>query len=294
MQMEPPRDRLVRPLMAPSARRDRLLGVVLLLCAIAVIQLGASIAKTLFAQIGASGTVTLRLLLATALLWMIQRPWRTAVPRSAWPLLLAYGTALGLMNLLFYLSLRTVPVGLAVALEFSGPLTLTLAATRRLKDLPWLLLALAGLAVLLPVRGVASVDPLGSACALGAGACWAAYMITGRRLGGLLGKHAAAWGMPMALLCVLPFGCATAGWQMLQPSVLPTALAVAILSSAIPYPLEMAAMQRLPTRMFGVLLSLDPVMAALAGWMVLGEALAPLQLAAIAAIMLASAGSTRD
>ncbi len=280
--------------MPATLHRQRLLAVLLLLIAIASIQLGASLAKSLFSQVGASGATTLRLLLATFLLWAWQRPWRTLPPAAIWPLLVAYGSALGIMNLLFYQALRTVPVGLTVALEFTGPLCLTLASTRRLRDLPWLALALAGLFVLLPLRGVASVDPVGAACALGAGVCWAAYMLAGRRVGARLGRAATPWGMAVALLWALPFGTTSAAARLFDPAVLPTALAVAILSSALPYPLEMAAMQRLPTRTFGVLLSLDPVVAALAGWLVLGEALSPAQIAAILAIMVASAGTTLD
>jgi inner membrane transporter RhtA len=196
------------------------------------------------------------------------------------------------MNLLFYQSLRTVPVGLSVALEFSGPLALTLAATRQLRDLPWIVLALLGLAVLLPFHDATRIDPTGAACAIGAGACWAAYMIAGRRAGALMGRAATPWGMLVALAWALPFGVTGAGLTLFTPAILPAALAVAVLSSALPYPLEMAAMQRLPTRTFGVLLSLDPVVAALAGWLVLGEALTPLQTVAILAIMVASAGTT--
>ncbi len=268
------------------------LPVAVLLVAMLSIQSGAALAKGLFAAVGPSGTTALRLFLAAALLLPVWRPWRLALTPRAWRMVALYGLAMGCMNFLFYESLARIPLGIAVALEFTGPLALALATSRRALDFLWVGLAGAGLAALLPV-GVAGhgLAPAGVACALGAGACWALYIVFGRRAGASHGGGTAALGLAVAAVVVGPIGAAQAGTALLSPALLPAALGVALLSSALPYSLEMYALTRLPTRTFGVLMSLEPALAALSGLVFLGERLGVLQWSAIGCIVLASAGS---
>lgn len=255
--------------------------------------IGTSFAKQLFPVIGAEGTSAYRVTLAAVLLLAVWRPWRRPLGRRDAGVVVLYGLVLGGMNLLFYLSLRTIPLGLAIAIEFVGPLTVAVASSRRAVDLVWVALALLGLCLLLPLdRASADLDPVGVACALGAALCWALYILVGQRAGHLPGGQAVALGMSVAALVILPFGIAQAGRALLSPSLIVAGLAVAILSSAIPYSLEMVALRGLPRRTFGILLSLEPVCGALAGFLILGERLTPLQGAAIASIMAASVGST--
>ncbi|MCC0808768.1 DMT family transporter [Methylobacterium sp. W2] len=255
--------------------------------------IGTSFAKQLFPVIGAEGTSAYRVTLAALLLLAVWRPWRRTLGRRDAGVVVLYGLVLGGMNLLFYLSLRTIPLGLAIAIEFVGPLTVAVASSRRAVDLVWVALALLGLCLLLPLdRASAGLDPVGVACALGAALCWALYILVGQRAGHLPGGQAVALGMSVAALVILPFGIAQAGMALLSPSLVMAGLAVAILSSAIPYSLEMVALRGLPRQTFGILLSLEPVCGALAGFLILGERLTPLQGAAIACIMAASVGST--
>jgi inner membrane transporter RhtA len=196
------------------------------------------------------------------------------------------------MNFFFYLSLRYIPLGIAVALEFTGPLALAMAASRRAVDFVWILMAGLGLLALLPIGlGSAQLDLVGVGCGLAAGACWALYIYFGRKAGAAHGGQTTALGMTIGAIVIVPIGAAQAGMQLLSPAILPTALAVALLSSAIPYSLEMLAMPRLPTRTVGVLMSLDPALGAVAGLLFLGESLSWIQWAAIVSIMAASAGS---
>ncbi|WP_019903993.1 DMT family transporter [Methylobacterium sp. 77] len=255
--------------------------------------IGTSFAKQLFPVIGAEGTSAYRVTLAALLLLAVWRPWRRPLGRRDAGVVLLYGLVLGCMNLLFYLALRTIPLGLAIAIEFVGPLTVAVASSRRAIDLVWVALAILGLGLLLPLdRASAGLDPTGVACALGAALCWALYILVGQKAGHLPGGQAVALGMSVAALVILPFGIAGAGMALLSPSIVVAGLAVAILSSAIPYSLEMVALRGLPRHTFGILLSLEPVCGALAGFLILGERLTPLQGGAIACIMAASIGST--
>jgi inner membrane transporter RhtA len=206
--------------------------------------------------------------------------------------IVAYGLAMGCMNLFFYLSLRSIPLGIAVALEFAGPLALAMAASRRAVDFLWILMAAIGLLALLPL-GLASkpLDAAGVGCGLAAGVCWALYIYFGRQAGAAHGGQTTALGMVVGAIVIVPIGVAQAGAQLFSPAILPAALAVALLSSALPYSLEMLAMPRLPTRTVGVLMSLDPALGALSGLCFLGERLSLIQWAAIASIMVSSAGS---
>ena len=278
---------------SPSPASSTLLPVALLVVAMASIQAGAAIAKGMFAVVGPIGAVTLRVLFAALLLGIVLRPWRVRRSAAAWRTVLVYGLALGGMNCLFYAALRTVPLGVATALEFTGPLAVAMLASRRLVDFLWIALAVVGLLLLLPLGGAsAALDPAGVAYALAAGACWALYILFGRRAGAEHGLQTTAVGMAVAAVVVLPFGVASAGAALLTPSILPYAVAVAVLSSALPYSLEMFALPRLPARTFGTLMSVEPAFGALSGLVILDERLAGQQWLALAAIVAASIGTT--
>ncbi|MDH4566221.1 threonine/homoserine exporter RhtA [Pseudomonas sp. BN414] len=270
-----------------------LLPVAVLMVAMASIQSGASLAKSLFPVIGAQGTTALRLIFAAIILMLILRPWRARISKDSLLPLIMYGLALGGMNLLFYMSLRTIPLGIAVALEFTGPLAVALFASRRAIDFIWIGLAVVGLWLLLPLgKSEGHLDLTGMAYALGAGVCWALYIIYGARAGNDHGMQGAALGVMVAALFVAPIGIAHAGTELLRPELLPVALAVALLSTAIPYTLEMVALTRLPAQTFGTLMSIEPAFGALSGLLFLGEQLSLLQWLAILCIILASVGCT--
>lgn len=274
-------------------RPDTTLSIALLVASMISIQFGASVARGLFPALGPEGTTALRCGLAALILLALQRPWRERLPPSAWLTVGLYGASLGLMNLLFYLSLARIPLGVAVALEFTGPLSVALLSSHRARDLLWVALAAAGIVLILPLsRSSRGLDPVGVAFALAAGVCWALYIVLGQRAGrAVQGGAATALGMLAAALVVAPVGVLRAGPRLLQSHLWPMALAVAVLSSALPYSLEMHALRRLPARTFGILMSLEPALAALAGLVVLRERLTLSQGAAIACIIAASAGS---
>jgi inner membrane transporter RhtA len=271
-----------------------MIAILTLLIAMLSIQSGASLAKQLFPVVGVQGTTTLRIAIAAVILNLIWRPWsHQGLNRAHLKVLVKYGMALGLMNLLFYLALERIPLGIAVALEFTGPLTISLLASRRRIDFLWAFLAAIGIAFILPLQGTAQpLDPIGIGFALGAGACWALYIFFGQKISATLhGGIAAALGMAVAALVVLPFGLVTEGAKLLNGDIWPLALAVALLSSAIPYSLEMIALKKLPAKTFGILMSLEPAVAALSGFLFLSEKLATSQWLAILCVIGASAGS---
>ena len=254
---------------------------------------GASIAKQLFPIVGAEGTTALRLSIGALILLAVMRPWRARLSSATWRPVVLYGITMGGMNLLFYMALQTLPLGIAIALEFTGPLAVATLSSRRKVDLLWIALAAGGLLLLLPFgKNVAHIDPLGAVYALGAGACWAFYILAGKRAGRDHGTLATSLGMTVAALAVLPVGLAHAGTALFQPSVLSIALVVAILSSAFPYTLEMFALRHLPARTYGTLTSGEPAAGAMMGFLVLGEALPLIQWCAIAMIVAASIGAT--
>ncbi|EOY5404955.1 threonine/homoserine exporter RhtA [Cronobacter sakazakii] len=268
------------------------LPVIVLIVAMASIQSGASLAKSLFPVVGAPGVTALRLALGTLILAVVFKPWRLRFTRSQRMPLLVYGLALGAMNYLFYLSIRTVPLGIAVALEFTGPLAVALFGSRRPVDFLWVALAVLGLWFLLPLgQDVTHVDPLGAACALGAGVCWAIYIIAGQKAGAEHGPATVALGSLIAAIVFVPIGAA-AGEALWHWSVLPAGIGIAILSTALPYSLEMTALTRLPTRTFGTLMSMEPALAAFTGMIFLGETLTLVQWLALLSIIIASVGST--
>lgn len=258
-----------------------------------VTQTGASFAKMLFPLVGAAGATTLRLTLGALVLCLLFRPWRFSLTRAQWRAVFLYGGVMGTMNLTFYAALEHIPLGIAVALEFTGPLAVALFGARRPLDFIWIAIALCGFILLLPWGGFSGdISPVGVALALCAGACWAGYIIFGQRAGTGGGPHIAALGVATAALIAMPFGIATAGVKLLDPAILPLGFAVALLSSAIPYALDMIALPRIPARLFGILMSGQPAMAALSGLLILGETLTPGQLLGMAAIILASIGAT--
>jgi inner membrane transporter RhtA len=279
-------------LSAESKKYPIAVPIAALMAAMASFQLGAALAKGLFPIVGAVGVAALRLAIASAMLFAVWRPWRMRFSLAEARIIIVYGLAMGWMNFFFYLSLRDIPLGIAVALEFSGPLAVALLASRRAIDFLWVLMAALGLAALLPL-GVRNrpLPPLGIGCGLAAGACWALYIIFGRKAGAAHGGQTVALGTLIGAVVIVPIGLAHSGAQLFSPANLPTAAAIALLSSALPYSLEMFAMPRVPTRTFGVLMSLDPAFGALSGLVFLGESLSPIQWAAIASIMVASAGS---
>ena len=267
--------------------------VVLILTSMISIQGGAALAKTLFPTVGAPGITAIRLGLGTVILCMIFKPWRLRFQRQQLPPLILYGLALGGMNFIFYLALRTVPLGIAVALEFTGPLALALASSRRPLDFLWVLLALLGLVFLLPLgKSVGHIDPLGAVLALIAGGLWALYIVMGKRAGSQHGPATVAMGSLIGAVIFVPLGLTFANSGSLTLSLLPVGILLALLSSALPYSLEMVALTRMPARTFGTLMSLEPAMAALSGLLFLGEVLSLVQWLALLAIIIASAGST--
>jgi inner membrane transporter RhtA len=267
-------------------------SIVFVIVAMASIQLGASFAKNLFPLTGAAGASLLRLFFATLILWALWRPWQTRIHRSQFKHLLIYGGSLGLMNLLFYFALDRIPLGIAVALEFTGPLGVALYNSKQRLDYLWVALAGLGIYLLLPLVG-GTLDPIGICLALGAGLFWALYILYGQKAGlSLHGGLAATWGMTFAFLVVLPVGVWSAGTRLLDLSLLPLGLSVAILSSALPYSLEMVALKQMPARTFGIFMSLEPALGAGVGLILLGELLTALQWLAIACVIVASLGST--
>ena len=269
------------------------LPVVVILIAMLSIQSGASLAKSLFPLVGAPGVTALRIALGTAILVVIFKPWRLRFKKEQRLPLLFYGLSLGAMNYMFYLSIQTIPLGIAVALEFTGPLAVALFSSRRPVDFIWVILAVLGLWFLLPLgQSVSEIDLTGAALALGAGACWAIYILTGQRAGEEHGPATVAIGSLIAAIIFVPVGMAQATESIWQWSVMPIGLAVAILSTALPYSLEMIALTRLPTRIFGTLMSMEPALAALSGMVFLGETLTLVQTLALCSIIAASMGST--
>ncbi|MWL73335.1 threonine/homoserine exporter RhtA, partial [Escherichia coli] len=259
--------------------------VVVILIAMLSIQSGASLAKSLFPVIGAPGVTALRIALGTLILVIIFKPWRLRFEKSQRLPLLFYGLSLGAMNYLFYLSIQTVPLGIAVALEFTGPLAVALFSSRRPVDFVWVVLAVLGLWFLLPLgQDIAHVDLTGASLALGAGACWALYILTGQRAGEEHGPATVALGSLIAAIIFVPLGMAQATESIWQWSILPVGLAVAVLSTALPYSLEMIALTRLPTRIFGTLMSMEPALAAMSGMVFLGETLTFTQTLALCSI----------
>lgn len=289
------RARATRPTSPRLSPAGRLLGAVppttLVLLGIVSVQVGQASAKHLFDAVGSFGTVTLRLFFAAVVLLLLWRPaWRLG--RRAWTVVVAYGVTLGSMNVCFYLALDRLPLGVAVTVEFLGPLGVALVGSRRWLDAFWAVLA--GCGVLLLAEGGGDLDLLGLLFAVAAGGCWGLYILASQALG----RHTTegnglALGMGVAALVAVPVGVAETGTALGEPWVLAAGLGVALLSSVIPYSLDLEALRRIPARVFGVLMSLEPAVAALVGLVLLGEALHWSQWLAVSCVVVASVGATR-
>ncbi|MFF9520852.1 DMT family transporter [Streptomyces achromogenes] len=263
----------------------------LVLLGIVSVQVGSALAKHLFDAVGSFGTVALRLFFAAAVLLLLWRP-SLRMPRRAWAVVLGYGVTLGLMNLCFYLALSRIPLGIAVTTEFLGPLAVALAGSRRWLDGLWALLAGGG--VVLLMEGGGELDLVGLLFALAAGTCWGLYILIGAALGRHTTEgHGLALGMAVAALVAVPFGVADSGAALARPWILVAGLGVALLSSVIPYSLDLEALRKVPPHVFGILMSLEPAMAALIGLVVLKESLHWTQWIAVLCVVAASAGATR-
>ncbi|WP_232837172.1 EamA family transporter [Lentzea terrae] len=264
----------------------------LVLLGIVSVQVGAAVAKQLFTVAGAAGTVTLRLVVAALVLVVIWRP-SLRMDRRTLLVVVTYGVVLAVMNLCFYAALARIPLGAAVTIEFLGPLAVAVAGSRRWLDGLWVLLAGVGVVLLTRVQGGLALS--GVLFALAAGACWAAYILVTAKLGS---KTSDGKGLALAMVVgaavALPFGVSSAGTAMLDPVVLAAGFAVALMSSVIPYSLELEALRRMPPRVFGILMSLEPAVAALAGLLLLGEHLKPAQWVAVCCVVIASVGATRS
>lgn len=278
----------------PGDRRAALGPVALVVAGGLSVQFGAAVAVLLMPRAGALGVVTLRLAAAALILLIVCRPKLRGHSRADWGTVVAFGVAMGGMNTLFYQAADRIPLGAAVTLEVLGPLALSVFASRRLVNLVWAVLALGGV-VLLSGGGFDRLDPAGAAYALGAGAMWAAYIVfsarTGRRFPQADGL---ALAMVVAAALSLPLGIMEAGSKLLVPSTLGLGIAVALLSSVLPYTLELMALRRLPAPTFAILMSLEPAIAATAGFLILDQALSSTDALAIALVIGASMGAVRS
>ncbi len=267
----------------------------LVIAAIASVQFGGALAVHLFSRVGPGGAVLLRLASASIVLLAISRPRLDRVPLRRLPLAAAFGLVLAGMNLSFYASIDRIPLGIAVSLEFVGPLAVAVAGSRRPVDLIWVVLALAGILALTHVDGGRGVDGLGVVFALAAGCCWGAYILLSARVGrAFAGGTGLSLAMGFATLVTLPVGVVSAGSALVTPQALALGCAVGMLSSAIPYSFELEALRRIAPAVFGVLMSLEPAMAALAGLLVLGQSLNSRTLVGMALVISASIGASRQ
>ncbi|MFD3917423.1 DMT family transporter [Streptomyces sp. NPDC058595] len=278
----------------PAERGRRSLGpVALVVGGMLSVQFGAAIAVLLMPRAGAVGVVTLRLLLAAVVLLVVCRPKVRGHSRADWGTVLVFGAVLAAMNLLFYQAADRIPLGAAVTLEVLGPLTLSVVASRRLGNLLWAGLALGGV-VLLSGGGFDRLDPVGAAFALAAGAMWAAYIVFSARTGQRFPQaDGLALAMAFGAVLTLPLGIVDAGSKLLVPSTIGLGLAVALMSSVLPYTLELLALRRLPASTFAILMSGEPALAAMAGFLVLHQDLSLTDALAIALVIMASVGAVQ-
>jgi inner membrane transporter RhtA len=261
------------------------------LAAALAVQIGAGIAKGLFDELGPAGTVLLRMLFGALVLVALWRPAVRGHRRGDLGVALVFGLVLAAMNLTFYEAIDRIPLGIAVTIEFAGPLAVAVAGSRRRLDVAWVALAAAGIVLLVRAGGGANLA--GVAFALTAAACWAAYILLSQRAGRAFPRgEGLALAMAVGTVALLPVGIAGAGSSLLSLGPLAIGAAVGLLSSAIPYSLELEALRRLPARAFGVLLSLDPAVAALIGFVLLGQALGVREVAGIALVVAASVGAS--
>ena len=263
---------------------------VLVLLSIISVQLGAAIAKSLFQAIGSGGTVFLRVGFAAIVLLLVWRPRFREYTRANYALVLLFGLTIAGMNAAFYAAIARIPLGIAVTLEFVGPLGIAVAASRNRRDLLWAGFAVAGVALLAPIGNI-TIDPLGVGLALLAGSCWAVYILLTVRVGRTFsGGAGLALSMSIAAVVLIPLGVVSGRGMLLDPKIFLMGVGVAVLSTIIPFSLELEALRHLPARVFGVLMSLEPAIAAFIGFVVLGETIGLRALIALALIMIASGG----
>ncbi len=263
------------------------------LLAIISVQGGAAIAKGIFPFLGATGTATIRIVLSAIILGFAYRPNLKTITVTQWKLVIPYGVVLGAMNLSFYLSLAKIPLGLAVTLEFIGPLALAISTSRKALDFLWAIMASAGIFLIAPWGENSNIDLIGAGLALLAGAFWAAYIIIGGKVSQIMESgDAVSIGMAVASCVVLPFAFADGGLAQVNPKLLTLGLAIALLSSAIPYTLEMSALKHIPAKTFSILMSLEPAVAAICGILFLSEHLSIVEWLAIALVVVASLGAS--
>nr|WP_245171169.1 EamA family transporter [Streptomyces decoyicus] len=278
----------------PAGARGRIVSVALVIGGIVSLQFGSSVAVLLFPRAGALGVVTLRLVVASLVLLIVCRPRLRGHSRGDWATVLAFGVALAGMNSLFYQAIDRIPLGAAVTLEFLGPLILSVATSRRLLSLVWAALALGGV-MLLGREGFDGLNLTGAAFALAAGGLWAAYILLSARTGQRFPQaDGLALAMTVAALLSLPFGIVSAGSALLDPVTLGLGAAVALMSSVMPYTLELLALRKLPASGFAVMMSLEPAAAATAGFLVLHQALGWAEILAIGLVVVASVGAVRS
>lgn len=266
----------------------------LLIGAMCSICVGATLAKDLFTVFGAAGTTVLRITIAAAVAVLLARSWRTKLDRNQWLLIALYGSCLGLMNMIFYQSIARIPIGVAIAIEFLGPLSVSLYYSRSRFDFLWIFLALTGVVLVLPLGATSSqLDPLGVLYALIAAVFWATYIVIGKRASQVARPGiVSSLGLMFGALATLPFGITAAAGILERPDLIVAAIAVGLLSSAIPYSLEMRALSGMDSKSFGILLSLEPAIGALSAFLFIGEMLTLVQLIAILCVIAASVGST--
>lgn len=266
--------------------------VLLIFISMISVQGSASIAKYLFPVLGPEGMTAWRLTFSSVMLAMIFKPWRKAITKQALRYIILYGLAMGCMNLSFYNAISRIPLGIAVAIELTGPIMVAMFSGRRLADFIWLGIAVVGLGMLLPIHQASSeLDPIGIVMALTAGACWACYILFGRKAGAIHGSSSVALGAIIASILLFPIGVWQSGSAMFSISLIPLIFLVSLLASAIPYGLDMVALPRLPAQTFSTLMSLSPVFAAFSGLIVLHEQLTHYQWLAIGLIILSSIGT---
>jgi inner membrane transporter RhtA len=276
-----------------AIRVERVPPPALVIGAVSSVQLGAALAKSIFDEVGSGGAVFLRVLFAAVVLALLWRPRISGLSRSELWLAFLFGLSLAGMNFSIYTAIDRIPLGVAVTFEFIGPLGVAVFGSRRPLDLAWVVLAAAGI-LLLSDFGGGSLDGVGVAFALIAGGFWAAYILLSARVGQVFpGGDGLALAMLVAVLPLAPFGIAQGGSDLLVPWILAVGFAAGMLSSALPYTLELEALRRLPTAVFGVLMSLEPAVAALAGFVILGQDLVGREVAAILLVVVASAGAAR-
>ncbi|TDW51355.1 inner membrane transporter RhtA [Flavobacterium sp. 270] len=262
------------------------------LLAIISVQCGAAIAKTLFPALGAAGTASMRIGISALILLLAYRPKFSKITREQWKIVIPYGLSLGAMNLVFYLAIERINIGLAVTLEFIGPLLVAIIGSKRLIDYCWVLLAATGIILIAPWSNT-HIDSLGVLFALLAGALWAAYIILGGKISKIMNDgDAVTTGMLFAALLILPFGFYENGLINLTPRLFGLGVALALLSSAIPFTLEMKALGQLPPRTFSILMSLEPAAASICAFIFLQEKLNLYEILAVICVVIASAGST--